>query len=441
MKAKLDRAVQLHRDGHRQKAERVYRKILKSHPNDPDALHFLGLATYQAGDHAGATRLIRQALKQQPDYTDALKNLGNVLLDSKKYPEAEECYQRVIDLDPDDAAIYSNLSVAQRYQGRFETAIQSGKRSVAKAPEQLICWYNLGNAYKVDRRFNEAIACYKKALGLNPKFFPAHDALCRSTLALESRSLIGRMRYRKTTRAYNNWLEHDPENAVARFMLDAIQGRDLPRAPDSVVRGIFDRFATTFEPQLEKLEYRVPQLVHRTIQNILTTPTATLTVLDGGCGTGLCARYLVPYASRLVGVDLSPGMLELAGKLGTYDELIEAELTEYLQHTNEHFDLIVFGDTLCYFGDLSAVIAAASARMTPGGLLVFSVEKAESKNESAHYQLHPHGRYSHTSHYVEQLLRNAGMASIEMTPEPIRLEVGKEVAGLIVSAVKYEESS
>ena len=35
-------------------------------------------------------------------------------------------------------------------------------------------------------------------------------------------------------------------------------------------------------------------------------------VLDAGCGTGLCGPLLRPYAKRLVGVDLSSGMLERA---------------------------------------------------------------------------------------------------------------------------------
>ena len=53
-----------------------------------------------------------------------------------------------------------------------------------------------------------------------------------------------------------------------------------------------------------------------------------LEVLDAGCGTGLAAPLLGPYARRLVGVDLSGAMLEQARALPQYDELVE-ELTKF----------------------------------------------------------------------------------------------------------------
>ena len=47
-------------------------------------------------------------------------------------------------------------------------------------------------------------------------------------------------------------------------------------------------------------------------------------ILDAGCGTGLCGPLLKPWARRLVGVDLSGGMLEKARALQLYDEHIES---------------------------------------------------------------------------------------------------------------------
>ncbi len=58
---------------------------------------------------------------------------------------------------------------------------------------------------------------------------------------------------------------------------------------------------------------------------------ASLAVLDAGCGTGLCAPWLVPYAHRLVGVDLSQAMLDKAAARACYDELAKADLVAFLQ--------------------------------------------------------------------------------------------------------------
>jgi ubiquinone/menaquinone biosynthesis C-methylase UbiE len=37
-------------------------------------------------------------------------------------------------------------------------------------------------------------------------------------------------------------------------------------------------------------------------------------ILDLGCGTGLCGAWFTDYSARLVGVDLSPKMIEVAKK-------------------------------------------------------------------------------------------------------------------------------
>src|SRR5207245_6254227 len=94
-----------------------------------------------------------------------------------------------------------------------------------------------------------------------------------------------------------------------------------------------------------------------------------------GCGTGLCGDGFRPLARRLVGVDLSPGMLERARARGCYDELVCEELTAYVRRCEERFDLITAADVFCYFGDLTAVFAATAALLRPGGRFIFSVEE------------------------------------------------------------------
>ncbi len=82
-------------------------------------------------------------------------------------------------------------------------------------------------------------------------------------------------------------------------------------------------------------------------------PDGRLVVLDAGCGTGLCGPLLRPYASRLVGVDLSGGMLDHARRKEIYTDLVQSELTEFLAAQQRAFDVIVAADTLVYFGDLA----------------------------------------------------------------------------------------
>ena len=177
----------------------------------------------------------------------------------------------------------------------------------------------------------------------------------------------------KAANILEEWLEEEPENPIARHMLAACTGRGVPkRASNDFIEATFDSFASSFESKLERLSYRAPALIAAMLQDSGVEQSRCLDVLDAGCGTGLCGPIIAPFARRLLGVDLSQGMLAHAKEKNVYDGLTKSELTEYLRDHGESFDLIVSADTLVYFGDLTGVIAALSGALRPNGLAVFS---------------------------------------------------------------------
>jgi predicted TPR repeat methyltransferase len=163
-------------------------------------------------------------------------------------------------------------------------------------------------------------------------------------------------------------------------------------------------------------------------------PEKSLDVLDAGCGTGLCGALVAPYARRLVGVDLSDGMLALAREKNVYDDLVNGELTTYLRDHRGTFDLVVSADTLVYFGDLSAVADAAAHALRPGGMLVCTLEHAVDADPDVPFRLAFHGRYNHAQAYVERALTAAGFRATIAHAE-LRTEAGAPVAGLVVRAM------
>ena len=234
---------------------------------------------------------------------------------------------------------------------------------------------------------------------------------------------------------FKEWLREEPDDPIARHMLAACSGRDVPpRASDAFIEKTFDSFAGSFDSRLARLQYRAPALVAEMLARSGAQPSRCLDVLDAGCGTGLCGQLIAPYARRLVGVDLSARMLDHARARELYDELVQGELTAYLGAAADAFDVIVSADTLVYFGPLDGIVAAAAYALRPGGRLIFTVEELLGA-ELAACTLSVNGRYRHSRAYLERVLRDAALRP-EIVPAELRLEAGDPVPGLVVRATK-----
>lgn len=423
----LQLALAMHRDGEHENAESLYRRILAVAPDQVDALHFLALLQHQRGKSDEALRGLARVLELRPDYLDARNNLGNVLKETRRLAEAECAYREVIRRDPKHAQAHNNLGLVCKIQGRLDEALAEYSTALELDPHSGDVHYNIGTLYQRLGRKREAIGHFNMATILNPR----HP---------ESRKLLGIALYslgkiEEATEVFQEWADLEPENPTARHLLAACSGRNPPpRAPDDYIQATFDRFAATFDERLADLEYRAPELVAAALAAVLSAPDARLEVLDAGCGTGLCSAALRPFARRLIGVDLSGGMLERAHALGRYDQLIQAELTAFLAPLGAEFDVIASADTLVYFGPLDAVLTAAARALRPGGWLCFTVEKSEPADAPAGYRIHPHGRYSHTERYLRDVLGGAGMEVVSMATGTLRKEGAHPVAGHVVLA-------
>jgi predicted TPR repeat methyltransferase len=228
--------------------------------------------------------------------------------------------------------------------------------------------------------------------------------------------------------AYTMHLQLHPDNAEAAHILRALQDMaPPPRAPDACILQLYERFAAFYEHNMrDELDYQAPEQIGAALLRHCI-PDSTRRVLELGCGTGLAADHLRPFAVSLIGVDLSPHMLARAAGLELYDALYEAELTQFLGDTEDEFDLIVACDTFIYFGDLGQVLLPAAARLLPQGLLVFTVEAGAD----VPFRLTDSGRYAHSPEHVKEAAARAGLVLIELREVFLRREYGEDVYGLL----------
>ena len=436
----LRMAMSAHQQGQHGEAERRYRSILAAAPKHPDALHYLGVLLHQLGQWEAALLLIKRALALVPDYVDARNNLGNVQKEMGLAVEAEQSYRAVIAARPTFAPAYNNLGVVLKAQQRHADAAEAYRQCLALAPRMADAWSNLGNALKAQHDMQGAMSAYYQAIEMAPQ--------TTSTDAYRNlgRALVTSGRKAEALAVYRQWQAQDPADAaIAHMVASLAEGPAPERASDRYVQSTFDRFAGSFDEVLERLDYRAPAVCDALVSHLLGAPAATLAVLDAGCGTGLCAPFLLPYAQTLDGVDLSPKMLEKAALRNCYRRLDEAELTAWLAAHCACYDLIVSADTLCYFGALEDVVVNAAGALRSGGHFVFTLEETTEATTQAMsdatqaqhhqpYRLHPHGRYSHSEAYARQALERAGLSVVEVRREVLRTESDMPVAGLAIAA-------
>jgi len=425
----LRAAMALHRGGEMADAETLYRRIVETFPEHAEALHFLGLLVRQRGRYDEAIELMRRAITVAPGYASAYNNLGNLLCERGNFPEARDCIQRALELEPDDPRALNNLGNVERVLGFPARALATFDRAIALAPDFGIpyenrarCYYRLGDIPRAHGDFCHAVV-------LDP-------SLCYSKQFMGiALAYLGR--FEDARAYYRRWIEAEPENPVPRHLLSTVLPEPAPpRASNDYIKTTFDGFAGTFDVHLQRLEYRAPELVVAALQESGLAEGGGLDVLDAGCGTGLCGALLRPYARQLHGVDLSSGMLEKARAGSRYDELAEAELTAFMGTHPAAYDVIASSDTLCYFGDLTAVVVTAAAALRPEGRFVFSVESAETEEAIDGYCLRHSGRYAHTQKYVSEIVEGSGLRACSIQRQVLRMESGKPVGGLIVVAIR-----
>jgi predicted TPR repeat methyltransferase len=421
----LTMAMTIHREGRYLEAGAIYRQILAAIPDCVDALAFLGVAEHQAGRTERALEHLDRALTLEPDHVDALSNRGSVHRSLRHLDRAEADYRRALELRPDDTVTLGNLGTVLRARGDLEGAVAMYRAVLARKSDQASTWQNLASALDALKRGAEAVEAYREAARLSPQsasmFFDFGIALCMQG------------HFDEATEMYRRCLALEPGHPRARHLLAACTGEGAPaRASDDYVRAEFDSFADKFDEILANLEYRGPEIVGQAVEEIASQLPPQASVLDAGCGTGLCVPHLRALASRLVGVDLSAGMVELARKRGGYDELVVDELTAYLRHHARAYDLVVSADTLVYFGDLTEVIGAAAGSLRPGGFVIVTLERFEPREAEADFRLQNHGRYCHTRSYVSRVLQQAGFVDVVIGEISSRKEVEKPVPGFVV---------
>ena len=124
----LRRALMLHQSGQAEEAARLYAQILRSHPDQYDSLHFLGVAHLQAARPDEALPLLDRAVEVRPAEAAAHASRALALNGLGRHAEALASADRALALRPGMAEALKPRAVALAALQSDHDASASGER-------------------------------------------------------------------------------------------------------------------------------------------------------------------------------------------------------------------------------------------------------------------------------------------------------------------------
>lgn len=183
IQAHLDLAAAHQRAGRWPEAVAAYHAILAADPEDPDALHYLGVAALLHGNASAAVELMNRATVRQADNAELLSNLGEACRVAGRTDDARRCLERAVQLDPRRAASWNNLGAVFRERGDPAAAVDCLARALALDPQAQGTRFNLASAKCDLGDFAAAITLYREILARAPA---AMDAWLQLGVALHA---------------------------------------------------------------------------------------------------------------------------------------------------------------------------------------------------------------------------------------------------------------
>lgn len=299
---------------------------------------------------------------------------------------------------------------------------------------QAVVYFNLGVIYQSLNRVNQAINHYLKAAEISTDYARAFANLAylyKQTDELE-----------KCRQACLTAKRLSPQDPQINHMIAALGIEETPEAANQdYIKNLYDDYAGNYDQHLTvTLKSKVPELIYKKTEALFNRDVGksgmqNITILDLGCGTGICGALFGKHTLKMVGVDLSAKMIVEAKKKNVYTELLTSDIIEYLDNNSDEYDIVISSDVLIYFGRLHDVFAGVNKALKHGGLFSFSVETLSGSADD--YLLDDTGRYKHNHSYIEKLSNENKYSILSSTETTLRQQNKNNVIGRIYVLKKF----
>ena len=196
----LQKGVAAHREGKLQDAERLYRGILQSQPQHPDANHNLGVLAVSVNKVEAALPLFKTALEANPKIEQFWLSYIDALIKEQQFEKAKQVFEqaKTQGVDKEKLNILEiqlakarkrnseankpsqqqiNALLEHHHNGRFNDAEKLAVLLTKEFPKHDFAWKVLGVVFRATGRKSEAVDANQTAVKLSPQNSEAHNNL------------------------------------------------------------------------------------------------------------------------------------------------------------------------------------------------------------------------------------------------------------------------
>src|SRR5262245_50501152 len=170
----LQLAFSLHRSGKFAEAAKLYRKVIKRHPREANALHSLALIEAAAGNRAEAAQLMARPLAVQPKNIQFIQNYVTVLCQLGQFEAASTAGRRGLELEAGNVYLLYVSAGALLKQGKFTDALATFDRLLALEPRHVPAMTERGSVLLELGQHDAARESAERAIALEPNYAEAH---------------------------------------------------------------------------------------------------------------------------------------------------------------------------------------------------------------------------------------------------------------------------
>ncbi|WP_421982512.1 tetratricopeptide repeat protein [Roseibium sp.] len=166
---KMLKGLGYQKSGEIEKAQRCYKQVLKKLPNNPDALHLLGVTYRQLGYPKRAIEYIQKAIAVNPNQAPFYANLARAMMDVGTDAESMLAVsEKALSLNPQEKEALNIRGIALTRLKRTEEAEEIFQQLLVTYPDFGDAYRNYGLLLRENEDFKKALAFFHRAVQLNP---------------------------------------------------------------------------------------------------------------------------------------------------------------------------------------------------------------------------------------------------------------------------------